>query len=112
MLVTTPERLRQRRTLVTGTVAALRRGYEATLEEPGAALDALVAGAPGVDRAGAARELRAVSPAFTTPGGAFGVLQPRVLQAWASWEQRFGIVRERPDVARLFAPAVAGSGSG
>ncbi len=112
VLVTTPERLRQRRALVTGTVAALRRGYEATLEQPGAALDALVAGAPGVDRAGAARELRAVSPAFTTPRGAFGVLQPRVLRAWATWEQRFGIVRERPDVARLFAPAIAGSGTG
>lgn len=112
VLVTTPERLRTRRALVTDTVAALRRGYEATLETPGAALDALVAGAPGVDRAGAARELAAVSPAFTAPGRAFGVLDRPTLDAWATWERRFGIVDRRPDVARLFAPAVADSGSG
>lgn len=112
VLVTTPARLRARGALVAGTVAALRRGYEATLDEPGAAVDALIAGAPGVGRAGAARELAAVSPAFTTAAGRFGVLDPRTLEAWATWEQRFGIVRERPDVARLFAPAVARSGSG
>ena len=112
VLVTTPERLRERRALVTDTVAALRRGYEATLDEPGAAIDALVAAAPGVDRVAASRELVAVSPAFTRPDGAFGVLVRGVLQAWATWEQRFGIVKERPDVARLFAPDVARSGAG
>ena len=110
VLVTTPERIRKDLALVGGAVAALRRGYEATLADPGAALDALVAGAAGVDRAAAARELAAVAPAFTGPGGRFGVLDPRTLAAWATWEQRFGIVSERPDVRRLFDPAVSGSG--
>ncbi|HMS61340.1 MAG TPA: ABC transporter substrate-binding protein [Solirubrobacteraceae bacterium] len=112
VLVTTPARLRARRALVTGAVAALRRGYAGALAEPGAALDALVAGAPGVGRSGAARELAAVAPAFTAPGRPFGVLDRRTLAAWATWEQRFGIVRERPAVARLFDLAVARSGPG
>lgn len=111
VLVTTPERLKAgRRALVEGAVAALRRGHEATLREPRAALDALVAGAPGVDRAAAARELAAVAPAFTAPGRRFGELDPPTLEAWAVWEQRFGIVRERPDIGNLFDASLSARG--
>ncbi len=109
VLVTTPATLRSRRAVVTGAVAALRHGYEATIKDPAAALTALTDAAPGVDRAGAQRELAAVTPAFTTPGAHVGELNPQTLNAWADWEQRFGIVRERPDVAKLFALDVANS---
>ena len=112
VLVTTPRTLREKRAVVAGTVAALRRGYEAAIADPSAALGALTAGARGVDRAAAARELAAVTLAFTGPGGRFGVLDPARLRAWAAWEQRFGIVRTRPDVARLFDPALSASGAG
>ncbi len=112
VLVTTPQTLKLRRAVISGTVAALRRGYKATVADPAAALDALVAGAPGVDRTGAARELAAVTPAFTTAQGAFGVLDRRTLEDWAGWERRFGIVRERPDVGRLFDARLAGSAGG
>jgi hypothetical protein len=27
---------------------------------------------------------------------------PRILERWAAWEKRFGIVRRNPDVARIF----------
>jgi putative hydroxymethylpyrimidine transport system substrate-binding protein len=107
VLATTPATLRAHRARIERTVAALRRGYEATAKEPGAALSALTDAAPGVDRSGAARELGAVTPAFTAPGRPFGDLDPQTLRTWAAWEQRFGIVKTRPDVARLFAPAVS-----
>jgi putative hydroxymethylpyrimidine transport system substrate-binding protein len=107
VLVTTPATLRKRRAVVTGTVAALRRGYEATIRDPAAGIAALTSAAPGVDGAAAKRELAAVLPAFTAPGGTFGELNVKSLNSWADWEQRFGIVSKRPNVAQLFAPAVA-----
>jgi ABC-type nitrate/sulfonate/bicarbonate transport system substrate-binding protein len=108
VLVTRPEVLRgERRRIVEGVIRALRGGYEATLREPAAALDALTAGAPAVDRTTAARELAAVAPAFRGRGGAVGVLDPATLNAWATWEQRFGIVSRRPDVGALFDPALS-----
>ena len=109
VLATTPETLRAHRARIAGTVAALRRGYEATTKDPAAALSALTSAAPGGDRAAAARELAAVTPAFTAAGRPFGDLDPATLRTWAAWGQRFGIVKTRPDVARLFAPALSRS---
>jgi hypothetical protein len=82
------------------------------VKDPAAGLSALTAAAPGVDRAAAARELTAVTPAFTTAGRPFGALDPPTLRTWAAWEQRFGIVKTRPDVAQLFAPALSRATSG
>ena len=93
--------------LVRDTVAALRGGYTAALVDHSAAIDALTAGAPGVDARQARRELRALAFAFTNPAGEFGVLDPAVLARWSAWEQRFGITARRPSVAELFAPAVS-----
>jgi ABC-type nitrate/sulfonate/bicarbonate transport system substrate-binding protein len=108
VLVTTPRTLRERPQLVRGTVAALRRGYTATIADPQAAIAALTAAAPGVDAAAARRELDAVLPAFTPAGGgAVGTLDLATLRTWATWEQRFGITASVPDVGRLFAPRVA-----
>jgi hypothetical protein len=39
---------------------------------------------------------------FDQPGGRVGALDPARLRAWAGWEQRFGIVSRRPDVAAAF----------
>ena len=108
VLATTRKTLRERPELVRDTVTALRRGYEGTIADPAAGVDALVKGAPGVDRAAAARELAAVAPAFLPPGGGrFGTLDPAVLREWAQWEAKFGIVPEPPNVPAMFAPAVA-----
>jgi ABC-type nitrate/sulfonate/bicarbonate transport system substrate-binding protein len=111
VLTVTRETLRERPQLVADAVTALRRGYEATLADPPAALDALAAGAPGLDRAAAARELAAVAPAFLPVGGGrFGTLDPAVLRRWAAWEAEFGITARPPDPATLFAPRVAAAG--
>ncbi len=105
VLATTRATLAREPKLVRATVAALRAGYSAALADPAAAISALTRGAPGVGAEQARRELRALAFAFTTHGGAFGVLDPAILARWSAWEQRFGITAARPDVATLFAPA-------
>ncbi len=95
--------LRDDRSLVAATVRALRRGYEETINDPESAVEALVDRA-GVKRAATARELAAVSPAFTEGATTYGELDPGELRAWARWEARFGITKRPPDVARAFAP--------
>lgn len=108
VLAATRRTVRERPGLVRAVVRALRRGYEATLEDPDAALDALAAGAPGVDRTTAARELEAVAGSFLPPGGGrFGELDVQRLERWAVWEARFGIVERPPEVERLFTTAFA-----
>jgi NitT/TauT family transport system substrate-binding protein/putative hydroxymethylpyrimidine transport system substrate-binding protein len=94
------------------TVRALVRGYQEVLANPQDGLRALQSRVPGLDPALVAAELSALLPAFRGAGGAVGVLDPRVLSAWARWEVRFGIVRRRPDVAAMFAPGFAAQAGG
>jgi len=91
--------------LVNRAVAALVRGYEVASVDPEGALSDLTATVRDLDPEEARRQMEAVRPAFTR-GGRVGVLDPAVLRAWANWEVRFGIVKERPDVATLFEPGV------
>ncbi|MEA2279373.1 MAG: putative hydroxymethylpyrimidine transport system substrate-binding protein [Solirubrobacteraceae bacterium] len=103
VLCVSRETLRDDRSLVADTVSALRRGYEEAIADPESATEALV-DATHVDRAATARELDAVSPAFTEGVTRYGELDPPQLRAWAAWEARFGITKRPPDVARAFAP--------
>lgn len=103
VLVTRPRTLDRDPALVRAAITALRRGYEAALADHDAAIDALTAGAAGVDSGTARKELDAVAPAFVAPGRRFGQLDARMLSDWATWEAKFGIVEEPPDVDRLFA---------
>jgi ABC-type nitrate/sulfonate/bicarbonate transport system substrate-binding protein len=103
VLCVTRQTLQEDRALVAATVRALRRGYEEAIADPESAVEALVDRA-GVKRADTARELDAVSPAFTEGASKYGALDPTALRAWARWEARFGITKRPPDVARAFAP--------
>jgi ABC-type nitrate/sulfonate/bicarbonate transport system substrate-binding protein len=102
VLCVTRQTLRDERPLVAATVRALRRGYEEAIADPESAVEALVEQA-GVKRAETARELDAVSPAFTEGATRYGALDLRALRAWAPWEARFGITKRPPDVAAAFA---------
>jgi ABC-type nitrate/sulfonate/bicarbonate transport system substrate-binding protein len=100
--------LRARRDLVVRTLRALRRGYGWALAHPSGAVDALVSASPGLDRSLTTAQLAAVRPAFASPGGRFGVLDPARLRAWAAWDVRFGILSRPPDLARAFDYELAG----
>ncbi len=76
--------------LVESMVAATRRGYAAASRDPAAALAALLAADPALDRAEQAAQLRALGadlrPAPFDPG---------ILRAWARWDLEHGLL-ERP----------------
>jgi len=103
VLCVSRQTLDQDRSLVGATVRALRRGYQEAIVDPDSAVSAMVDLAH-VNREDTARELDAVSPAFTEGASTFGELDPTELEAWAKWEARFGITKAPPDVAQAFAP--------
>ena len=102
MLTVSRETLQDQPSLVRATVAALSRGYSEVLSDPENGVGALLDATRGVPRDAVARELQAVSPAFTAGARAFGELNRERLQEWARWERRFGIVQQPLDVARAF----------
>jgi NitT/TauT family transport system substrate-binding protein/putative hydroxymethylpyrimidine transport system substrate-binding protein len=86
----TRERLRK-------LLAALVDGVRDVHAHPGAAIGEIAA-ASGADRPLVAAQLAAVDPLFDPPVR----LNRSVLARWADWDTRFGIVKTRPDIARLF----------
>jgi len=61
-----------------------------------------IARASGGDPKLVRAQLRAVEPILGT------ALHRKVLDAWAGWDARFGVLPERPDVARAFADTSGG----
>jgi NitT/TauT family transport system substrate-binding protein/putative hydroxymethylpyrimidine transport system substrate-binding protein len=106
VLCTTRRDLVANRTLARAVVRALVRGYGTTVRDPRRSAADLEARAPGLDPTLTAAQLAAVIPAFTGSRGAVGELGRAVLEAWARWEVRFGIVRRAPDVAAMFDPSL------
>jgi ABC-type nitrate/sulfonate/bicarbonate transport system substrate-binding protein len=102
VLAVTRETLRDEPAVVRATVAALARGYAEVLSDPDSAISTLLAATTGLERDVLARQLDAVSPAFTAGARSFGELDPARLRAWARWERRFGIVKRLPDVGLAF----------
>jgi NitT/TauT family transport system substrate-binding protein/putative hydroxymethylpyrimidine transport system substrate-binding protein len=76
---------------------AIRAGTRAALVDRQAAVDDIVE-ASGGDEALVRAQLDAVAPAFRPPG----VLDRPVLEEWAEFDARFGILEAPPDVDRAF----------
>jgi putative hydroxymethylpyrimidine transport system substrate-binding protein len=102
VLCATGSTLRHDPRLAEAVVRALVRGYDFTLAHPAAAAADLERLVPGLDHRLVSEELAGELPAFRGPDGQVGELDPSVLRAWAAWEARFGIVKHRPDVERMF----------
>jgi ABC-type nitrate/sulfonate/bicarbonate transport system substrate-binding protein len=111
VLTVTRETLQDDPDLVRATVHALQRGYRETFADPESAVEALIKAAPATKRALALKELDAVAPSFRSSAGRIGTFDTARLQRWAAWEQRFGIVDKRPDVALMFDGDFARSGA-
>jgi putative hydroxymethylpyrimidine transport system substrate-binding protein len=110
VLVTSRETLETSAPVVRATIRALRRGYESAINDPESAVSALTDAEPSLKRVLTLKQLDAVSPSFTAGSNFYGELNPATLARWASWEQRFGIVKRKPDVAAMFDPATARTG--
>jgi ABC-type nitrate/sulfonate/bicarbonate transport system substrate-binding protein len=104
VLATTRSQLSDNLPVIRAAVRAIRRGYEATIQDPAAGVSALTGKEPELNYRLMSRELDAVSPSFTAGAAVYGELDPKKLEAWATWEQRFGITKTKPDVAAAFDP--------
>jgi putative hydroxymethylpyrimidine transport system substrate-binding protein len=83
--------------LVDAVVAATHRGYAVAERDPQAALGALLAANPELERAEQQAQLRALLP----------ILRPHpfdraVLQEWADWDLQHGLLEEPLDVEQAF----------
>jgi putative hydroxymethylpyrimidine transport system substrate-binding protein len=110
VLATSRETLESNAPVVRATIRALRRGYEGTINDPESAVSALTDEEPDLNRALTEKELDAVSPSFMAGADFYGALDPATLGPWATWEQKFGIVKAKPDIAKLFDTDVAKTG--
>jgi putative hydroxymethylpyrimidine transport system substrate-binding protein len=111
VLTVTRDTLDDRASLVDAVVAALQRGYREALLDPESAITALTDEVPDLDRGQVRRQLDALGPSFQAADGTVGTLDLARLRAWATWEQRFGITRRKPDVFQTFDPAPARAGA-
>jgi ABC-type nitrate/sulfonate/bicarbonate transport system substrate-binding protein len=110
VLATSRETLESNAPVVRAAIRALRRGYEATINDPESAVSALTDAEPTLKRVLTAKELDAISASFVAGADFYGELRPDTLATWATWEQEFGIVKAKPDVAKMFDTDVAKSG--
>jgi putative hydroxymethylpyrimidine transport system substrate-binding protein len=85
--------------LVDAVVSATRRGYEVTEEHPGAALTDLLEAnkSLGLDRAEQKAQLHVLLPALHPQP-----FNPLILQEWAAWDLRHGLLEEPLDVKQTF----------
>ena len=97
VLLTTRETLQERRGMIQGVVDAIKDGTESVLADPEPAI-AEVARAGGADEQLVSAQLRAIRPLLHPPLK----LNRAVLERWADFDKRFGILKRRPDVERAF----------
>ncbi len=89
--------------LVDAVVSATRRGYGFAEAHPGAALDDLLSANPELERADQEAQLKALLP----------VLRPQrfdagVLEEWAAWDLKHGLLERPLDVGRAFRSGGSG----
>ena len=98
VLVTARKTLERERDRIRRTLLTLRDGLGVVRKHPAAAVADVARQAETTDRGLIAAQLAAVSPIFA-PGLR---LDRPVLERWAAFDARIGIVRRAPDVGRTF----------
>jgi NitT/TauT family transport system substrate-binding protein/putative hydroxymethylpyrimidine transport system substrate-binding protein len=99
VLVTARATLEKKRAAIRGALDAIKRGVRATKADPDAAVAKIAKAAETDDTDLVRAQLDAVLPLF--PAG-LSVERP-VLDAWAEFDARIGLVKARPDVGAAFA---------
>ena len=103
VLVAGEDTLADREADIAGFVAAMGEGYRAAIAEPEAALDALVAASPEMDRAVEAEGLRLLTEVWAPPGqedgAAFGSQEAARWDAYAAWMVERDLIPADLDVA-------------
>jgi putative hydroxymethylpyrimidine transport system substrate-binding protein len=97
VLVVKRKTLEERERLVDDMLAAIAEGTDEALRDRAATIDELVR-ASGADEPLVRAQLAAVAPALQPPVQ----LNRAALEGWAAFDERFGILREAPDVEQAF----------
>src|SRR5215218_944855 len=97
ILSTSRETLEEDPGLVDAVVAATEGGYAFTEKDPGAALDALLSANPELDRAEQQAQLKALLPILRPEP-----FDPSVLEAWAAWDLKHGLLEKPLSVDQAF----------
>jgi NitT/TauT family transport system substrate-binding protein/putative hydroxymethylpyrimidine transport system substrate-binding protein len=103
ILVTARRTLERKPAVVAGVVAAIGDGVRSVLADPDPAARQVARAAGQADLGLVRAQLRALRPVVVPPLR----LDRAVLERWADFDARFGIVKRRPDVDRAFAFDVA-----
>jgi putative hydroxymethylpyrimidine transport system substrate-binding protein len=84
-------------------LAALQRGTEAAIENPGAATKAIVEANPDLEPKLAAAEVQATLPLLgaRTPGQPYGYMDPKEWEAFAGWMRDNGLIDSLPQTSEL-----------
>jgi putative hydroxymethylpyrimidine transport system substrate-binding protein len=106
ILITSRRTLEQRRDRLRRALVAIQDGLRDTLADPDAAAREIARAAQTSDVDLVREQLRAVGPAFA-PGLRF---DPTVIDRWADFDARIGIVEDRPDVPAAFDFTLLGPG--
>ena len=106
VLVTTRETLDRRRDAIERAVGLIEEGAEATLADPEPVARDIARASGGEDLPLVQAQLRALRP---LQRGSLALDRP-VIEQWADFDQRIGLVDRRPDVGRAFDFTVAGGG--
>jgi ABC-type nitrate/sulfonate/bicarbonate transport system substrate-binding protein len=97
ILTTSGHTLQSDPDLVDAVVAATRRGYAFTEQQPSQALDDLLAADPALDRAEQQAQLKVLLPDLhPTP------FDPQVLHAWSNWDVTHGLLQHPVEIDRTF----------
>jgi NitT/TauT family transport system substrate-binding protein/putative hydroxymethylpyrimidine transport system substrate-binding protein len=98
VLITSRRTLAQHRARIAAALAAIADGEQATLADPAGAVNLVAHAAQTTDTGLLRAQLDAVRSAFAP-----GLRMDRaVLERWADFDARIGIVKTRPDVSRAF----------
>lgn len=107
VLVTARKTLEKNPNKIKDALLAIRDGVSAVERDPAAATAQIAKAAQTDDTKLIAAQLAAVAPIFSRTL----TLDRPVLDAWAAFDARLGIVKQRPDVSKAFAFDVLGPGS-
>ena len=105
ILVTSQKLIDHDPALVRKFLAATARGYRDAMAHPGKAADALLAGAPGLDRDLVERSATYLSTRYASDPQAWGQQDPRVWQTFVRFLEDHRIVEDGFDVGAAFTDA-------
>lgn len=103
IIVANEDALEAQRARVEGFLRATRRGYEAAIADPEAALAALQAASPELDLDVETEGIQLLIPVWTNPEGTFGAQAPDRWQAYATWMADNGLIPADLDVASAWS---------